>query len=134
MSTLVWNAVAKSEKSDTKCSAIHFLFFAFRERFRVFCDKCIASLRVWWPTTVSQLYVSSDGGWGMWVNDTRTTTIYSKRGMFSALFNPKTNTVQRIVWFLYTVKEIVRGQGCQVIMRKIRVHVWKAIRRRLKNL
>ncbi len=26
-----------------------------------------------------------------------------------------------------------RSQGCQVIMRKIRVHVWKAIRTHLKN-
>ncbi len=36
---------AKCEKSDVKYPAIYFSFFAFRDRFRVFCDKCIASLK-----------------------------------------------------------------------------------------
>ncbi len=36
---------AKHEKSATKYFAIHFLFFTFRVRFRIFCDKCTASLR-----------------------------------------------------------------------------------------
>ncbi len=30
------------EKSDAKYPAIHFSFFAFRDRFRIFYDKCIA--------------------------------------------------------------------------------------------
>ncbi len=32
------------KKSDARYSATHFLFFAFCDRFRVFCDKCIAGL------------------------------------------------------------------------------------------
>ncbi len=36
----------KREKSDTKYPAIHFLFFAFHDSFRVFCDKRIAGLTV----------------------------------------------------------------------------------------
>ncbi len=36
----------KHEKSDAKYPAVDFLFFAFRDRFCVFCDKCIASLRI----------------------------------------------------------------------------------------
>ncbi len=36
----------KREKSDSKYSSIHFLLFTFCECFRVFCDKCIASLRI----------------------------------------------------------------------------------------
>ncbi len=35
----------KCEKSDAKYHAIRFLFFALRDRFHIFCDKCIASLR-----------------------------------------------------------------------------------------
>ncbi len=35
----------KREKSDAKYLAIHFLFFAFRDSFRIFRDKCIAGLR-----------------------------------------------------------------------------------------
>ncbi len=34
------------KKSDVKYLAIHFLFFAFREHFCVFCDQCIAGLMV----------------------------------------------------------------------------------------
>ncbi len=34
----------KHEKSDAKYPAIHFSFFAFRDYFRIFCNKCIACL------------------------------------------------------------------------------------------
>ncbi len=37
---------AKREKSGTKYTDTHFSFIAFRTYFHVFCDKCIASLRV----------------------------------------------------------------------------------------
>ncbi len=36
--------VVKREKSDVKYLALHFSFFAFRDRFRIFCNKCIAGL------------------------------------------------------------------------------------------
>ncbi len=35
---------SKCEKSDAKYPTIHFLFFAFRIHFRLFCDKCVDSL------------------------------------------------------------------------------------------
>ncbi len=34
----------ETPKSDAKYPSAHFLFFAFCEHFRVFCDKCIAGL------------------------------------------------------------------------------------------
>ncbi len=40
----MWKRSTKREKSDAKYFAIHFSFFAFRDRFHVFCDKCIAGL------------------------------------------------------------------------------------------
>ncbi len=36
---------AKCEKSAMKYPAIHFSFFAFREHFMLFCEKCISSLK-----------------------------------------------------------------------------------------
>ncbi len=38
---------SKREKSDAKYPAIHFLFFAFCDRFHLFCDKSIAGLEVY---------------------------------------------------------------------------------------
>ncbi len=51
MPTLSRNAKSEKrgaihEKSDTKYPDIHFLFFAFHDRFSVFRDKCTAGLRV----------------------------------------------------------------------------------------
>ncbi len=51
--------------------------------------------------------LSSNGNGKTQVNDTCTTTIFSGRRLFSALFNTKTNIVQRIAWFLNTGKKTV---------------------------
>ncbi len=44
---------------------------------------------------------------GMWLNDTCTAIIFFQKGMFSASFSAKTNTVWWIAWFLPAGKETV---------------------------
>ncbi len=39
-----------------KYPAIHFSFFTFRNRFRIFCDKCIANFRISQKKYLPQLY------------------------------------------------------------------------------
>ncbi len=49
----------KSKRRGAKYPAIHFLFFAFRDRFHVFRDKCILGLTIFsFLLTVMMRYVS----------------------------------------------------------------------------
>ncbi len=56
--------------------------------------------------------------------------------LFAAGHRPSTHVSGDILWEFFDDRLIslpLAGQSCQVIMRKFRVHVRKAIRRRLKN-
>ncbi len=76
-------------------------------------------VRILLPTHVGQLCVSSDGGRGTWLNNIRTMTIFSERGIFSALFNAKTNVIQWIMWFLCTSKQTVHTGQSILVAKKL---------------
>ncbi len=54
-------SITKNIVKPDKTVSIHFLFFAFRECFLAFCDKCIASLRT--ELLLEQQHVSAPSPW-----------------------------------------------------------------------